>query len=514
MILLFLLCTICALAAPTRLPADLVDTQRATDLFRGRRLALLVGPAAFSSPDVADLAYTDDDALALAAVLEDPARGAFDHVWTLTEPTVSGLSGVRRAMAQLEAASTGPDDTVFVYFSTHGSLWAADDGTLRQYLVLADTRLPELPETGLAQQEVLDWLDRLPSRRKVLIFATCHSGQGKSALPPTVARLQAHTKGPLPVPPLRDVSEAVVLIGVCAWDETARESAELGHDIYTWYFLQALENGDLNGDGAVTVTEAHDQARRGTWTFTGGAQRPYARAEILGEDPIVLTGRQGTATKGILGSWRERWEGYRVAVDGQVKGTLPNLIPVGPGTHRVALMAPVRDRVVAAATVNMREGESLELDRLVRRDQVRVGVGSGWLLSSAPGTDGPTLGGELQFPSLLGHGWEIVLSGSTRARWPRPSLQGAVLVEHALSRGVIQPRLGGGLAGFLLNSADGSLLAPSLVPTPSASLVWLPHQFPATLRLGVLGGYLWFTDRGAWHQGFMLSPSLVVGMGW
>lgn len=513
LLLIALLAVNSALADPVRVPADMVDDQRADELFRGRRLALIVGPDSFTTGDFTDLAYTDDDALALSTVLQDPARGAFDRVWTLTAASVSRRDGVRRAMAQLEAETRSPDDTVFVYFSTHGSMARDLDGDLRQYLVLSDTRLSDLAGTGLSHAEILDWLERLPSRRKVLVLATCHSGQGKSALPPALARELSHTKGAPVVPPLREVSEAVVLIGVCAWNETARESEDLGHDIYTWFFLEALADGDLDGDGAVTITEAHDQARRRTWTYTGGAQRPYARAEILGVDPIVLTGQRGQATAGTLGSWRARWEGYRVAIDGHDKGELPGLIAVGPGEHRVEIIEPGRDRVVARSRLRLREGETLEIDRLVRRDRVRLGGGGGWLSASTSGVGGPSLGGELHLPRLLGSGWELVLAGGAVARWPGPSLQGAALVEHGLTPGALQPRLGGGLVGFLLSDAEGTLLAPSLVPAPTASLVWLPRD-PIYLRLGVVGGYLWFTDRGQWEHGWMASPSLNGGFAW
>lgn len=52
--------------------------------------------------------------------------------------------------------------------------------------------------------------------------------------------------------------------------------------------LEALSAGDRDGDGAVTISEAHDYPRERAWQFTQGQQRPAAESTILGLDPIVL----------------------------------------------------------------------------------------------------------------------------------------------------------------------------------------------------------------------------------
>jgi len=509
-ILLWLLLCV-ALAGPRVIPAEAVDDGEATDLFRGRRLALLVGPEGFDDPSFAPLRYTDDDARALAEVLEDPARGHFDEVWTLTTTEDTRLSEVHEAMAALGAQSRSADDTVFVYFSSHGTLARDARGRLRQYLVLSDTRLADVPETALSHEEVLDWLEGLPSRRKVLLLATCHSGQGKSALPPDMEAEFASTKGPPPIPPLREVSEAVIVIGVCAWNETARESEKLGHDIYTWHFLQALEQGDLDGDGAVTATEAHDRARRLTYDFTGGAQRPYARVEVLGDDPVVLSGQRSRAGAPAVGSFRENYDGYGVRVDGVAKGALPGLIPLDPGPHRVEVLSPGNGRVVARQRVRLRAGGRVDVDTLLRRDILRFGIGGGWQAMSAPDAGGPAMSAELHLPRLLGRGWEVVAQGSTVTRWPRPTLEGGIDLERVLVPGALQLRAGAGLEGFLLQApGEPALLAPSLVPVPVVSAAYLPTQ-PVFVRLSVSGGYLWYADGGQWHHGWTLRPALVAG---
>ena len=497
-----------ALAGPATVPAEAVDEGRAAALFRGRRLALLVGPDHFDDPRFAPLRFTDDDATALAEAFSDPAGGRFDRVWTLTGE--SDLEDVRAAMAELSAASLSPDDTVFVYFSTHGTLGRDPDGSLAQYLVLADSRLDELGVTALSHAEVHAWLDGLASERKVLLLATCHSGRGKSVLSDEVAAELAGVKGALT--PLQEVSEATVLLGVCAWNETARESEELGHDIYTAWFLEALERADLDGDGAVTVTEAHDHARRRTYETTGGQQRPYARVEVLGEDPIVLSGERGSAASGTLGSWADRLAGYLVLIDGEEKGALPGLVPVEPGRHEVELRSPDGQRVVARRSLRFVAGEELGVDQLLRRDLVRVGGGGGLFATGLEGTGGPQLGGQVHLPQLLPGAWELVLHGELGARLEHPTLAGGATFERPVTPGALHLRLGGSLEGYALRApGDPPVLAPSLVPMPVVSAVWLPRS-ELFVRLAGSGGYLWSTDAGAWRHGCGAQVSLAAGL--
>ncbi|MFH1469630.1 MAG: caspase family protein [Pseudomonadota bacterium] len=519
MILPLLACA--AMAGPAVIPGGAVDPREAGALFHGRRLALLVGPESYTDDGFPDLRYTAADARALGTALAD--QGRFDRVVTLTTPAETTRAAVLSAMRTLGAEVQSPDDVVFVYFSTHGSLARGQGEALQQELVLSDTRLEDLRGTGLAQDEVLDWLASLPSRREVLLLATCHAGQGKSVRSPDMDAAQQGTKG-LAVPPLPEVSEALVVIGVCAFDEVARESDELGHDIYTWFFLQALGDGDLDGDGAVTVTEAHDAARRGTWDFTQGTQRAYAMAEITGADPIVLAGQREQPGQGLLASYWERLAGLSVLLDGAVKGELPGQVPVPPGTHVITL-EDARGRVVARQRLRLAEGDRLDAGKLLARDHVRLATGLGVATFGVAGVPtGPVGSAELHLPRWPGRGWELIAHGSAMARWPRPVLEGGLTLEHPLRYGTWQLRGGLDLHGYLLRDdpdthwfrdearVDGEepLLAPGLAPWPELSLAWLP-PYPAMARLSLAGGYVWYTERGAWHHGWGGGLTFVLG---
>lgn len=506
-----------ALAGVKSVPMDRVDAGQARELFEGRRLALLVGPESFTDDRFPDLRFPADDALGLAEILEDPQLGRFDLVITLSSPEEAGLNEVRQAMEQISQASTSPDDTVFVYFSTHGTLERDASGDWEQYLVLPDTRLDRIRSTAMAHTELLDWLDTLESQRKLLLLATCHSGKGKSAFSEQVRAELTGLKGP-PVPPLLSVSESTMVVGVCGWNETARESQELGHDIYTAFFLDALQNGDLDQDGAVSATEAHDVARQATWAWTGGQQRPYARVEVTGTDPILLSGKRKRAGLAELVAYGEQWDGWRVSVDGAEKGVFPGQITLEPGRHEIALLEPGSDQPRVQRSVVFLEGLRLGAQDLLRQDRVRLGVGAGWMQFGQGAVSGPMLSGEIQIPRLLGWRWELVGKGAAVGTWPYPSLSGGLSVERILTTGALQARAGLGFQAFMLQGEG--LLAPSLVPEPSLGLCYLPNFRRSSARfmpqgfarLSIAGGWLWYTDQGKLHNTWQIRPGFLAGV--
>jgi len=258
--------------------------------------------------------------------------------------------------------------------------------------------------------------------------------------------------------------------------------------------------------------EAHDHARQRTYGYTQGRQRPYARTEILGADPIVLTGEQVRSGSPTLGSYRASLDGYEVRVDGTSKGVLPGQVVVEPGTHQVEVVVPESGRVVARQKVRVRAGDGpADLGRLMREDTVRVAGGAGWQSYGGRVPSGPVLSGELHVPWLLGPSWEVIVHGEAAIRWPRPTLGGGLAVERILVPGTWQARAGLQLDGYLLGAdGDPALLAPSLVPAPVVSLAWLP-SLPVHARLSLTGGWLWYTDQGQWHNDWTWRSTLVVG---
>ncbi|BDG01649.1 caspase family protein [Anaeromyxobacter oryzae] len=468
-----------------------------------RRVALLVGIQRFDDPQWRPLRYPDADARALAEVLRDPALGAFDEVSVVEAAT---RDGVRAALARLADADRDERDTVLVYVSSHGTLARDAQGQLRRYVVARDTRLDDVAGTGLAMDELKGDFDRLRSRRKVLVLATCHSGAGKSLLPEAVQQELAGTKGGFFVRPIEEVSRASVVLAASDWGETAREDEKLGHDIYTHFLVEALRSGaDRNGDGAVTASEAHDYARRMTYAYTGGRQRPSAESSEVGVDPIVLVGKVQRTGKPELYSYATRLDGFTVRVNGQAVADLPGGVAVEPGRMHVQV-AKGEGPELLDETLRLRPGERIDVASLLVRSEGRWEVGPRVALLSFLDARSRR---EVLGP-VVGYGAAASLRG-----WPAPSLSLRLDVTTAFGRSRIEQ--GSFAAPFRYQALTAGVSLPwrfelaalrggALLAGPRLSAIWLDRKFD--LALAPPGQSL-FT----FTPGLLLGADLPLGRG-
>ncbi|MFL5357899.1 caspase family protein [Archangium sp.] len=341
-----------------------VDEGALSDAYAPRRLALLVGVSQFQDSQWRDLRYSSKDAEDLAAALRDPARGHFDQVRVLTRPEETTRASILGALRQLRQEATRPDDVVVVYFSAHGTLARDGKGELKRYLVTTDAAYRAIAQTALSMDALKSEFDQLPSRRRLMVLATCHSGSGKSLLPRELEAELAGVKAGFYARPLEESSRASMVFAACDWGETAREDEGLRNDIYTHFLIDGLNGAaDRNIDGAVTATEAHDYARRRTYAFTEGRQRPSAEILEVGADPVVLSGRIDRTGRPELFSYNPRLDGFTLKVDGESRTELPGGTAVAPGRRTVELTKG--DDVLIRQVVDIAAGERLPLERLL-----------------------------------------------------------------------------------------------------------------------------------------------------
>jgi hypothetical protein len=341
-----------------------LDEEALSSAYTPRRMALLVGISEFDDPHWRGLRYTTKDAADLAAALKDPARGRFDQVRVLTRPEETTKASILAALRQLKQEAHRPDDVVVVYFSAHGTLARDNQGELRRYLVTRDASSRAIPQTALSMDALKAEFDGLLSRRRLLVLATCHSGSGKSLLPKELEVELAGIKSGFYARPLEESSRASMVFAACDWGETAREDEGLRNDIYTHFLIDGLGGAaDRNVDGAVTATEAHDYARRRTFAFTEGRQRPSAEILEVGADPVVLSGSISRAGRPELFSYNPRLDGFTLKVDGEPRAELPGGTAVVPGKRTVELTKG--GEVLVRREVEVDAGERLPLEQLL-----------------------------------------------------------------------------------------------------------------------------------------------------
>lgn len=377
-----LLCvTLCCLAAagcahPGGEKGGLVTVKASPEevqkAFSGRRFALLVGIPQARDEHWQPLRFAQKDVDDLGAVLQDPLRGRFAKVEQLTTPEQTTRAALEAALVRFAAQATQPDDVLVLYVSAHGTLSRDARGELERFLVTSDADFHHVAQTALPVERLSAALSASKSRRRVVVLATCHSGSGKSLLPDEVLAELASRKGG-GLRPLEEVSRATIVLSASDFLETAREDETLQNDVYTHFLVEALSGqGDRNGDGAVTATEAHDFARRRTYAFSQGRQRPAAELIEVGADPVVLTGDIRRSGQPELYSYVPRLDGFSLRIDGEDRAELPGGAAVGAGTHRVELTKG--GEVLLSEEVSLRHGERLDVDSLRTRREPFLAV--------------------------------------------------------------------------------------------------------------------------------------------
>ncbi len=470
---------------PLDVPAQALEVAHAP-----RRIALLVGIGSFDDAEWHKLRYPEKDASDLAGVLSDPQHGAFSQVEAVPAAT---REEIRRAIQRLADADSDERDTVVVYLSSHGTLARDGRGQLRRYIVTRDTRMADIPGTALSLDEIKARFDSLRSRRKVLILAACHSGGGKSLLPAAVQQELEGVKAGFLVRPIEEVSSASVVLAAADWGEAAREDEKLQNDIYTHYLVEALRIGaDRNGDGAVTVSEAHDYARRMTYSYTGGRQRPTAETTEVGADPIVLMGQVRRKGRPELYSYASALDGFTVHVDGRPLADLPGGVAVDAGRHRVQVTKG-SEAAVLDLPVTLAAGERVDVEELLARADARWEVSPRLALLGF--LDGPSR------REILG---PVFGAGATVSLRDWPARRMALRLDLVGSTGAAEAA--GARLHYTAFTAGAALpwrfkvITPglALLAGPRLSAVYLARQFKLQLT-------------GAPQSYFVLTPGLLLG---
>lgn len=216
-----------------------------------QRVALVIGNDDYHDPTLARLTAPQADIAALADLLEDPQRGAFDKVQILRNRS---QGDVRREIARF-FNDRQRDDLLLLYFSGHGVLDA--EGQL--YLATPDTERDLLDATAVTAFYVNRLMRRCRSRRQVLILDCCHSGafdrSAKGGGVGTQVGIGEAFAG--------DGTGHIVLAASKA-TEYAFEGDEVTGSAQTSVFTGALIEGirtgdaDLDEDGFITPEELYD----------------------------------------------------------------------------------------------------------------------------------------------------------------------------------------------------------------------------------------------------------------
>ena len=185
----------------------------------------------------------------------------------------------------------------------------------------------------------------------------CHSGRfGKSQISRGDLDELSTAKG-VQYKEIED-SKASIILAACPMGGISYEDDTLQNSVYTHFLLEGMQYGDLNLDGAVSISEAHnfaiDKTIQFTWNKKEYKQIPTAYSKVLGKDPILVSGSVKSTGNSTLFSFASGNQGVKVFLDENYQGMLPKGVPVETGKHKVE--CKVDGEVVYSETIEVYPG--------------------------------------------------------------------------------------------------------------------------------------------------------------
>jgi WD40 repeat protein len=233
---------------------------------------LAIGINAYTGAPKLSLAVLD--AKSFAAEMQKAGAGMYSEVLARTVLDADAAAkGLERAVQEF-AAGIGPRDTAVVFAAAHG---ISESG--RFYLIPQDypggTEAQTLRRHAIGQEQLQDWIANKIKAKKVLILLdTCESGALTNGFPASEAgmgRLHEATGRPV---------LTAAASGQYAHEGVIGASGER-HGVFTWAVLDALRNGDANGDGLIELSEIVDHVQKVVPGLAHGLARAVTSAELV-----------------------------------------------------------------------------------------------------------------------------------------------------------------------------------------------------------------------------------------
>ncbi|MDZ4722057.1 MAG: caspase family protein [Roseiflexaceae bacterium] len=224
--------------------------------------ALVIGVGSYPNASQLSVPLTAADAEQVAKILKLPEACAYppEQVTLLTNETATR----ERILAELKrlARQTTAESTVLVFYSGHGLYSAA----AQYHLTTHDSRLDAngfvVPETGIAQRELLKLIKRLPATRVLLIFNACHSG----SINPAVLSIDETPTGgsgtnvsPELSAALLATGEGRVIITACKDEQKSYFDPQKSLTVFADILTRVLQGEDISTNkNVITVFQLYD----------------------------------------------------------------------------------------------------------------------------------------------------------------------------------------------------------------------------------------------------------------
>ncbi|KKN35179.1 hypothetical protein LCGC14_0786310 [marine sediment metagenome] len=220
--------------------------------------AIVIGIEDYQGDD-SDLEYSRDDALAMYSFLIYEYNYKPENIILLLDSDATN-SGINNAFSQINNKITSEDVFLF-YFSGHGGA----DTNWGEYILPYDSINPFNPSHIYFDYVLEARIDNLNVDQKYVIIDSCNSGG-------FIDEIQA---------------TGSYIITSCRDYELSYEASDLAHGIFTYYFLQSLEQAtDSNGDGVISFEEQFPYAYTNTRVYSNYNSYPQQSDGITGQSVL------------------------------------------------------------------------------------------------------------------------------------------------------------------------------------------------------------------------------------
>ena len=337
-----------------------------SEAYQSRVLGLFVGIHQYEDSTWDDLTYPEADVRDMVDFFSQSSSLSLDYKMILTNPKETTRDTIlNQKLDEFKIKNSNEQDIVIVYVSSHGNLvpdydalasGGQDADGIREtpYIITTDAKHADVSRTAIPLYRFIDWFENLKSTRKVMILDMC-----RSAHPLELAQ---SPKGMSQVA-IPD-SQASIILASCPLGGVSFEDEQLGNSVYTHFLIEGMRNGDLNQDGAVSISEAHnyaiDKTKQYTLSRKNYCQVPTAYSKILGKDPIVVSGTPHAVGQPTLSAYTYQNQGLELYVDDTPQGIFPKGVSLEPGVKMVEIRR--QNETIFKDAIDFKTGYEYTLD--------------------------------------------------------------------------------------------------------------------------------------------------------
>ncbi len=225
-----------------------IGAERGGSPFFKRSWALIIGIDEYTK--ASKLRYAVNDAEAVANLLIKKYGFGSKYVIKLynSEATKDNILRVFERLIR----ETSEDDRVFIFFAGHGITMPLPEGKERGYILPVDADPSQPVLTAISTDQLNEISEAIPAKHLYFVMDACYGGLIFARSQPSA--ISADVISFVEVVSKRRARQALTAGGR---DQPVFDTGPGGHSVFTFHFLQGLENGfaDLDKNGIITASE-------------------------------------------------------------------------------------------------------------------------------------------------------------------------------------------------------------------------------------------------------------------